>query len=306
MIPYGAIPTPAGFIWSGNVDIGNIFGQKQGKTVDYPSLQEALKDEHFIKNTRVNKPLIDEVFKRQAEASPDFKKKYGKDKAWTDNFDKQIVKEFKTLEASHSRVSGVRTPVTDRESREETLRRLAAELENPASVRVIEVGKLASQRADEVGLKSSDIIKDGKLQTGYLAYAQPGGTHGAAGYIIRKGDKEYILVDQETEAFNASQETLGAMLPIMTGKSRKGSGAVKLAEGINAIPELQYDDNYNEYYRFHYLKPGTNEPTGESAILSVAEFYELQKPRYRKSMGVGASKRSKFFFPYNSFQQLED
>lgn len=297
---------PFGLAGSGGVykeAVGGFDGYQKDK-----NLQQALQDPKFIEKARVNKPLIDEVFRRQAEASPDFKKKYGKDKAWTDNFDKQIVKEFKTLEASHSRISGVRTPVTDRESREETLRRLAAELENPASVRIMEVGKLASQRADEVGLESSDIIdkKSNKLKTGYLAYAQPGGTHGAAGYIIRKGDKEYILVDQETDAYNASLETIGAMLPIMTGKSKKGSGAVKLTGDQYGIPELAYDDNYNEYYKFHLLKPGTNESTGESAVLSVAEFYELQKPRYRKSMGVGASKRSKFFFPYNSFEQLED
>lgn len=300
-------------------------GTASGSTTNFMDL---LEDPNYLQRTNVYKGLAEAVANEQinalasdpAKARQIYQQKYGKDAVWTERFDKQVVAEYKKQEPNHSRMQGIRTPIPDQDVREQMLVGIAAELENPNSVEVVEVGKRGFQRASEVGLSAKDILKDGKLKTNYLAYAQPGGSHAAAGYVIRKDGKEYIIVDQDITRREASRNMERSMGPIMWDNQRKGEPMNLGTKTINgkqvpvyAEPELRFVKNaqggFDEKYYFHELaSDGKGKVTRTDNVypMSLNEIYELQKPNFEGAFGVGATKKNFMMHSFNQYRNIYD
>lgn len=309
---------------------GSVFGAQvydpmartQPSDVESKTLRDALKEKSFVERSKVNPHLMEAVMQEQAsslasdpnKAQEIFNRKYGKDKAWTDAFDKQVVKDYKKQESQHSRFSSKSIRIESPEAREQISLELAGQLGDPSRVSVYKVGSNAIQSAKDAGLDASAFItKDNKLRKDIdVGYVLPGPGYAAAGYRVSTENGTFVVVDQNVSRRELSRELEGGLNPIFFQNQKTGNpvriGSKKVGQqdqDIYAQPELMYVPNgsggFTEELRFNVLgadKEGRLKPTGQTVGGRDIDLYDRYIPQFEGALGAGAAKKDYSLFSF--------
>jgi len=181
------------------------------------ALLDVLFNQEFMSKTHIDPILAKEIWKTESSKNAKaYVENYGKNKAWTDEFDKQFLTIYKNTEASFSRQMGSTLEVVSPKARQSAARTIAGRLIDPKSVQVIRVGEKHSQTAEAAGLSQEDIIdpKTGKLLTDDISIAQPGPGYAASGLQISTKKGRFIIVDENIQRAAYNKELASALNPI--------------------------------------------------------------------------------------------
>lgn len=302
-----------GNIFYPQIATGNTAARAKSKT-----FQESLSDQQFLDRTHVNPHLAQAIIDDQKQSLPPgtFEKKYGKDKEWTENFDKNVVKEYKAQEASHSRFESKSIRISSPEAREQMLLEIAGRLGDPSSVNVLKVGSMAEQSAEDAGLTAAQLIKDNKLRKDVdIAYVLPGAGYAAAGFRITTDKGTFILPDNDINRRELSNELAAGFNPIFFGNEKKG-GPMRIGsqivngqqQDVWAQPEIMYTKRgkgFDEEIQFNVLsidEKGNLVPTGQAIQGRDIDIYDQYIPKFEGALGAGARKQD--FQMFTLFQYL--
>lgn len=282
---------------------------------DKMTLAEAIKDPEFQAKSKVDPVLMEDVMDITMKSlAPDDKKarevyaaKYGKDKNWTNQFERQALRKYKEAEASVSRHTDVTTPILTPKAEMQLKYKLAEDLGNPASVAVAKLGSSALQRADELGLDASIFVdKDGKLRKDVnVSYNYPGTASPYLGYRVSTPDGEFVIQDQDLKRYAIGEELGNAFRPIFFEGKRRGApvriGSAK-GQDVYGIPEIRYeDDGYGNLIEQMYF-----DVNGIKVKGSLMDVYDANMPHLEGAFGAGASKSARDLFPFFNYNTLEE
>ena len=183
------------------------------------ALLDVLFNQEFMSKTNIDPALAKEIWKKEvAKNSTAYVNNYGsgKNKAWTEEFDKQFLNMYKKHEASFSRQMSSTLAIASPKARESAVKTIAGKLINPKSVQVIPVGQQYAKTAEAAGLTQEDLIdpKTGKLLTDDVSIAQPGPGYAASGIQISTKKGRFIIVDENIDRSNYNKELAMALNPI--------------------------------------------------------------------------------------------
>ena len=208
---------------------------RKGKVENkYTSFRQALNDPTYVAESRILKPLAEQIFEdkrleytKKGQAAL-FNTKYGYDKKWTEEFDREVAKAYKKEEASHSRVRTQSIPIESPAARTNNLRLLASRLADPSRVSVYVPGEGKVRQADELGLTRDALVdKDsGKLKYSDISYVLPDRGRPYSGFQVTTDKGTFVIVDQNTDRMNASKQIYSGLAPIFEQNQRYGNPMV--------------------------------------------------------------------------------
>lgn len=279
------------------------------------TFREALNNPEYVSSSRINKQLAQQIFEDKKNEiqqhltrgdNGTFESKYGKDMKWTEAFDKEVAMAYKKAEASHSRMTSKAQTIVSPVARTNVLEDIAGQLADPKTVSVYKAGSMAMQTAEDAGLTRSALVDDnGKLKYSNVKYVYPGGSNPVAGYQITTDKGTFVVVDQNVDRYNASQQINAAISPIF--QQGKSIGNPLLIGEVTAngqripqygVPELRYEKNssgtYDENLYMNYLD-GQGNVYNRSKI-GMEDIYKGYQPIFDGALGAGASKKDLTMF----------
>lgn len=288
-----------------------ILYQKAGAKLDDKPFAELIKDPKYIAATRVDPLLAEAALEAQvmaldkdpATAKRIYAQKYGKNKAWTDQFDRQVVQYYKDNEARNSRFNVISQSIVDPEVNKRVVERLAGRLLDPKRVPVYKIGQDSIGSADEFDLSAEDLFsKDGPAPS--VSYVRPGPGGPAAGYQVSTKKGTFVFVDIDTGRKKASDELADGLNPIFFQGKKFGApmriGRDERGKPIMGRPEGYYHtnpDNSLEFrLRLHPIDKRGN-PTQEPVDVDLQDLYEQWNPEFEGAFGAGATSKAFKLFP---------
>ena len=298
---------------------GSMPGMDYSKTkYDNKNLIDVLFSQEFIDKTHINSELAKAVWKDVIAKDPSaYGKNYGKNKAWTEEFERSFIKTYKGTEANFSRQQPYSIKISDLGAQENILNELAGRLRNPESVNVALVGTNIEKSAASAGISAEDIIdtKTGKLRPNTVSIAIGGPGYATAGYQVHTDKGTFLFIDNTVRNSQYAQELRGAMNPLFfdglsssnspirrvnprTGKVEWGTLTKKIRKVV--------DGQYGEDLYFNPIKDiEGNDVDRTPQQTSTVEILDQYAPKFQAMLGAGATKSNQtlksFFYLLNNY-----
>lgn len=283
-----------------------------GQSASHKTFKQALNDPTYVSETGINKNLAAQIFEDKRSEyvktgqSDTFNKKYGVDKKWTEEFDKSVAVAYKAEEANHSRVESKSIKIVSPQARTNVLKDIAGQLADPTQISVYVPGKGGIQTAKAAGLTREALVdENGKLKYSDVAYVQPGRGNPRAGYRVTTDKGTFVVVDTNTDRYNASTQIQQGMSPIFDEDKTVGNPMIIGQREMNGVvvnqygvPEIKYEKNksggYDENMYMNYIDE-TGNITGKTKI-GMEDIYKQYAPVFQNALNAGATKKEMTMF----------
>ena len=282
-----------------------IANDKDKNPYDGKTFRQALNDPTYVAESRILKPLAEQIFEdkrleytKKGQAAL-FNTKYGYDKKWTEEFDREVAKAYKKEEASHSRVQTQSIPIESPAARTNNLRLLASRLADPSRVSAYIPGEGKIRQADELGLTRDALVdKDsGKLKYSDISYVLPDRGRPYSGFQVTTDKGTFVIVDQNTDRMNASKQIYSGLAPIFEQNQRYGNPMV-IGDGVVGIPEIAFEKNrsggYDENMYINIL--GSDGKPKERRSIGIQDLHDQYSQLFNSALGTGQTKAQATFF----------
>jgi len=252
----------SGVVGPMGAQVGTNFGEGEAETYARASrkstnLQEILANPELVKDYGIMPQLMNEfVSDEVSKLNPDpvkaqqiYLSKYGSDKEWTRNFDKQVMGGYNRELPNHSRVQPTSMVIPFDNGGEDIITTAYSALKsNPGQVQVFELGTENYMSAAEAGITGDELVVEketgrGNRLTQDVRYVTPQPFVPNGGILLSKEGRQFVIVDQDEKrnTFNKMMgeaysgiyrdgKNFGNMFPI--GSDKNGE--------IQAMPRLKY------------------------------------------------------------------
>lgn len=280
-------------------------------------LLDVLFTNDFVSKTHMDPMLSKALWKQMSgKNAKAYVDNYGKNSAWTDQFEADFIKAYQSAEASHAMTQPVTYDIPSDKARYSTMNRIADRLLFPENVRVVPYGTNKEQSAKDAGLSQDDLrdSKTGKLKTAEVQVAYPGPGTSATGHVIQTAKGAFIIVDENEDRnyFNSPLKTAAKNLffegrgitehPLSLGTDKQGHDAWYYIE--RTIEPTDYGTS-ERLYAIPIDKKG--KPDLSQPKLPV-DWRDIQNHYVKNGIqhlnGTGETKASATWF--NMWNQLED
>ncbi len=191
-----------------------IVDRKVNNAYKGKNLLDVFNTPEFIAKTNINKDLSQAVWRDLANKDKDaYIANYGKNAAWTAEFDKRFIRTYKGTEANFSRQQPLSIDVVDENAREYVLNKIAGQLRNPESVNVSLVGTNVEKTAKAAGLSSADLMdeKTGKLRPNSVSIVVGGPGYSNVGYKVHTDKGTFVFIDNNVRNSSYGREIKGGL-----------------------------------------------------------------------------------------------